>query len=58
MCDKCIHKLVCSRFVATGGNVKACEYWKSEKLQEDNERLKAMLDNAYEIIGKMTDRWG
>lgn len=26
MCNNCIHKPVCSRFEATGGNVKACAY--------------------------------
>lgn len=26
MCNNCIHKPVCSRFVATGGYVKACAY--------------------------------
>lgn len=65
MCEVCIHNPVCSRFIATGGYVKECRHWKHEarlreeweNMKADNERLKRMLDNAYEIIGKMTDRY-
>lgn len=30
MCDKCIHKAVCSKFIATGG-VSRCEHFKEER---------------------------
>ena len=30
MCDNCIHKPVCSKFIATGGRVNDCEHLKIE----------------------------
>ena len=34
MCDKCIHKPVCSIYRATGGK-KSCEYYREEWKQAD-----------------------
>ena len=31
MCDKCIHKAVCGKCRATGGNVRECEHFKEER---------------------------
>jgi hypothetical protein len=66
MCNNCIHQPVCGKFLATGGHVRECRYWMHaerfleewNKMKADNEQLQRMLHNAYEIIGKMTDRWG
>ncbi|MBO5837251.1 MAG: hypothetical protein J6Q92_05090 [Oscillospiraceae bacterium] len=30
MCNNCIHKIVCSKYIATGG-VKSCEHHKEER---------------------------
>ncbi len=30
MCNNCIHKIVCSKYIATGG-VKSCEHFKEER---------------------------
>lgn len=30
MCNNCIHKIVCSKYIATGG-VKNCEHFKEER---------------------------
>lgn len=30
MCNKCIHKIVCTKYIATGG-VKSCEHHKEER---------------------------
>lgn len=30
MCNTCIHKIVCSKYIATGG-VKSCEHHKEER---------------------------
>ena len=57
MCNNCIHKPVCSKFAATGGYVRDCEYWIGEEVLYEIEKHKKMLDIAYEIIGKMTDRY-
>lgn len=66
MCNNCIHQPVCGKFLATGGHVRECRHWMHaerfleewNKMKADNEQLQRMLHNAYEIIGKMTDRWG
>ncbi len=33
MCNNCIHKIVCSKYIATGG-VKSCEHHKEERKGE------------------------
>lgn len=33
MCEKCMHKAVCSKFIATGG-VSRCEHFKEERRGE------------------------
>lgn len=42
MCDNCIHKAVCSKYIATGG-VKSCEHHKEERkgrwVQSDHDTL-------------------
>lgn len=30
MCEKCMHKAVCSKFIATGG-VSRCEHFKEDR---------------------------
>lgn len=27
ICDKCLHKEVCGKYIATGGHVKSCEHF-------------------------------
>lgn len=31
MCNNCIHKPVCGKFLATGGYVRECEHFKEER---------------------------
>jgi hypothetical protein len=31
MCNNCIHKPVCGKFLAIGGHVRECEHFKEEK---------------------------
>ena len=57
MCNNCIHQPVCSKFAATGGHVNKCEHWVNENILYEIEKYQRMLDQAYEIIGKMTDRY-
>lgn len=33
-CEKCVHKPVCGKYVATGGHVRECEHFKDDRLQE------------------------
>lgn len=34
MCNNCIHKPVCGKFLATGGHVNSCEHHKEERKGE------------------------
>lgn len=53
LCDNCICKNVCSRYVATGGHVRKCDNFKANRLTPchmcDNARLNHELtdDNDY-----------
>lgn len=31
MCNNCLHKEVCSKFLATGGHVRECDHFKEER---------------------------
>ena len=31
LCEKCVHKPVCGKYVATGGHVRECEHFKEER---------------------------
>ena len=47
MCNNCIHKIVCSKYIATGG-VKSCEHHKEER------KGKGAIISGYQGIGKST----
>lgn len=34
MCNNCIHKPVCGKFLATGGHVRECEHFKEDRRGE------------------------
>lgn len=39
MCNNCIHKPVCGKFLATGGHVNSCEHHKEERKGEWRPKL-------------------
>lgn len=49
MCNNCIHNQVCSRFIATGGNVKACEHF----IDMNKLKMEMMLEVASDILFKL-----
>ena len=54
MCNTCIHKIVCSKYIATGG-VKNCEHHMNDLLANALEVLPNLVQAMVAIIPDLVD---
>lgn len=54
MCDTCIHKIVCSKYIATGG-VNSCEHYMNNWQADVMEALPNLVQAMMAVIPDVVD---